>query len=707
MKRMSTALVGTPPVAWIGILLIVALCGWGDAASRAVAAQPPIAPPQDSLPENEPADETAGQAPNPAVELSLLEERAMQAAVDAVAPSVVRIQTVGGLEQLGDVALSAGPTTGLIVSEDGLIVSSAFNFAQRPASILVTLADGTTAPAQIVAHDNSRMLVLLRIQTARPLAVPRAVELDEMAVGQWAIAVGRSYAGQSPSVSVGVISALDRMQGKVLQTDAKISPVNYGGPLIDIRGRVLGVLVPMSPQGSGPVAGVEWYDSGIGFAVPLAEVQRVLPRMAQGIDLEPGILGVSMQRGDSYILPAQIEVVRPKSPAAEAGLAPGDRVVAIGAKNVQSQVQLRNALGRYYAGDTIKVVALRGEERIEREVTLTDKLEPFQHAFLGVLPLRTTPEAGGVAIRLVYPDSPASKAGLQPGDRITAIGQAPVQSIEQALTELDRLEPGDTSAVAFDRGAGVQTAEWTAAALPEDIPAELPPARGPAPPQPEAPAAPAPAGPGQPQTGQWELKLPESPEGAVVYVPTGYDPAVACGVVIWCHPGGPLDGASLVAKWKAFCDQRDLILLAPRTTAQGDWSPADVERIRRLLDSIQNSYSIDSRRIVAAGQKTGGAAAAALAMQDRERIRGLAVVEAPLPSAAPGQGLINEPTQRLAFYSAAASGTPLAGRIAAAAGRLRAEKFPVTTRDLGMTPRDLSDDELAELVRWIDALDRF
>src|SRR5438045_3720475 len=83
-----------------------------------------------------------------------------------------------------------------------------------------------------------------------------------------ALALGRTWASADapPSVSVGIISALDRIWGKAVQTDAKVSPVNYGGPLVDVQGRVQGILVPASPRGQDETAGHEWYDSGIGFA---------------------------------------------------------------------------------------------------------------------------------------------------------------------------------------------------------------------------------------------------------------------------------------------------------------------------------------------------------------------------------------------------------------------------------------------------------
>src|SRR5947208_8964857 len=138
------------------------------------------------------------------------EESAIRAAVERVAPSVVKIETIGGLERVGKVLISTGPTTGLVVDEAGYILSSAFNFVQKPSSILVTLPSGARAPAQIVARDNSRMLVLLKVNTSEKLTLPVAVPKSEMTVGQWAIAVGRTYDQPLPNVSVGVLSATGR-----------------------------------------------------------------------------------------------------------------------------------------------------------------------------------------------------------------------------------------------------------------------------------------------------------------------------------------------------------------------------------------------------------------------------------------------------------------------------------------------------------------
>ena len=198
-------------------------------------------------------------------DLEALEEQAMK---DAVASRQGRADRNGRRTgTVGRVLVGTGPTTGLAVSEDGYVISSAFNSAssrRRSSSPCQRQAggrrDGGARPQPHAGPAEG--------EHDREAAPCRAVPRNEMRVGQWAIAVGRTFEGDQPNMSVGVLSALDRIWGKAIQTDAKVSPNNYGGPLVDIRGRVLGVLVPLSPQGHDEVAGVEWYDSGIGFADP-------------------------------------------------------------------------------------------------------------------------------------------------------------------------------------------------------------------------------------------------------------------------------------------------------------------------------------------------------------------------------------------------------------------------------------------------------
>ena len=126
-------------------------------------------------------------------DLESLEQKAMAAAVQRVAPSVVGIETIGGLERVKNVLFGTGPTTGLVIDPQGYIVSSAFNFVNKPASILVRLPDGTRKPAKLVATDHNRMIVLLKIEVDRPLPVPEIAAEADLRVGQWCIGVGRTF----------------------------------------------------------------------------------------------------------------------------------------------------------------------------------------------------------------------------------------------------------------------------------------------------------------------------------------------------------------------------------------------------------------------------------------------------------------------------------------------------------------------------------
>ncbi len=645
-------------------------------------------------------------------DVSLQEQNAFKAAVDRAAPSVVKIETIGGLEHIDRMLIGTGPTTGLAVSPDGYIISSAFNFVQKPAETLIELDDKTRLPAKFVATDHSRMLVLLKVKMppGKWLTVPTAVPKSEMAVGQWALALGRTYDGPRPSMSVGIISALGRVWSKAIQTDAKISPNNYGGPLVDIRGRVLGVLVPMSPMAPSEdeVAGVEWYDSGIGFAVPLADINRALPRLEKGEDLRPGLMGVSMKPGDMFADPAVIAAVRPNSPAAHAGIKLKDRVVEVDGHPVATQVQLKHLLGPHYGGEKVRVVVLRGKERIEKTLELTDKLEPYVHPFIGILPVRplaassaerplvgakpTTKE--GIVVRYVYPDSPAASAGIKTGDRLTKIAGKPVANLDEAIAELASFAAKDKAAITVRRGDKTLDLKLQFAALPEETPSDLPPAH----------AEPAPAADSNAKTGIVPIRIPESANKCIAYVPENYNPQIPCGVVIWLHPPGTYKDDELVAAWKDVCRRNDLILLAPKSNDPARWQRTELRFIRRALDDVAAKYRVDRHRIVVAGQEGGGAMAYLFAQNNRDWVRGVAMVEAPIPAGS--EVSPNEPVQRIAFYFARSENSPAKPAIDESIDALREEKYPVTLLDLGPAPRGLSTIELIELGRWIDSLDR-
>lgn len=649
-------------------------------------------------------------------DLQRLLEEARRAATQRVAPSVVRIETIGGLETVDNVRIGQGPTTGLIVSADGYIVSSAFNFAQKPASILVGLPDGTRVPAELVARDMNRMLVLLKLQDVpEGISVPEASPVSEMKVGQWAFALGKTFDPippelAQPNVSQGIISALDRIWGRAIQTDAKVSPVNYGGPLVDLRGRVLGVLVPLAPEGGSDVAGYEWYDSGIGFAIPLEHVLEILPRWKEGKDLQPGILGINLRPGNQFADAAVIAAVRPNSPAYKADWKAGDTITEIAGKPIVRQTQVKEALGPYYAGDKIKVALDRDGQRIVSEVELIDKLESYARPFLGMLPQRKlaapiaaegeqpqTEVAPGVGVRFVYPGSAAEAAGLKAGDVILKAADREVTDIDGLREIIATLQPGQQVLLTVKRGGEELTLNSGLTVQPETVPAELPmaiPDRG------------AYVG-DQPPVGTQHLKIPEFENDCVVYVPESYDPRVAYSVLTYLHEPGTLtteeQEQALVDRWKEICQRHDLIFIAPKSRDPVRWQPTiDQDFIVKIVEKVRQDYHVDDARIVAHGYKAGGSFAYLLGFSQRQIFRGVASVEAGVAGRPPEADPINP----LAFFSTTYETAPNLKQLQQAFDALRRLKYPVTVLNLGEKARYLTGEELEQLARWVDSLDR-
>jgi serine protease Do len=650
------------------------------------------------------------------------EEADLRAAVESVAESVVQIRTIGGLDLLSGALSAGGPTTGLVISADGYIVSSAFNFVEPPASIVVTLASGKQVPAELVATDHSRMLVLLKAPGAAGLPVPTLAPADEVRPGQWAIAVGRTFRADRTNVSVGIVSAVGRMFGKAIQTDADVSMANYGGPLVDIRGRVLGLIVPMAPQATSEVAGVEWYDSGIGFAVPLASIADRLEQMKRGEDQRPGILGIGMLPKNPHAAPAELATVRPDSPAGQAGLKKGDRIIEVDGKPVRTQTDLRFALGPRYGGDSVRVVAKRGDERLERTIMLAGELSAFRHAYLGILPMRTASEdsaeddgadddvrdgaENGLVVRMVCDGSPAAEAGVRPGDRILQIDETDIQSIDDALQSLNNVAPGNEVALTLHRAGDDEPDELTltAARTPASVPNELPPAYddGAAGGLVAAATEPPVATPGETS----ELKLPEFPHQCKVYVPASHSAGRPQAVLLWLHAPDKADADEVIRQWRPICDRDGILLVVPTAAETGRWEPTELEYLRRLVERVVAQHKIDRHRVVVFGQDGGGAMAWLLGLSGRDVFRGIAASAAPLPRQI--RVPQNEPTQRLAIFAAIPPGKDAAAvQIAEGLQELSDAGYTVTTVTTANASDGLSDAQRAELARWIDTLDRF
>ncbi len=630
-------------------------------------------------------------------DLALQEQQALQAAVEHVAQSVVQIRTVGGLDRVGRTLIAQGPTTGLVVGADGYIVSSAFNFAQQPSSILVRLPSGEQLPAELVARDRNRMLVLLKVEVDEPLPVPAATPAEDIRVGQWAVAVGRTFHSDRVAVSVGIVSALNRMYGRVLQTDANVSVANYGGPLVDVEGRVLGILVPMSPQSNGgggsELAGAEFYDSGIGFAVPLEHVLGVLERWQEGDDLLSGKLGVGLKKGNAHSEPPEITAVWQGSPAAEAAWQAKDVIVAVDGQSVATQSELRFLLVPRYAGDELTVTIRRDGEEMESEVTLVGKLAPYRHAFLGVLPERGAP---GVTLRAVWPKGPAARAGLKPGDRITKIGEHDIGKLDEALETLGGLPIKSSVEVVVERNAKQRTFTAKLSALPEEILSrdQLPASnRGTS----ENDDEPADIKP---------LKLLEFVQIARYFSPAKEDEDPPLGMLLWLASGGLAEDQALADSWRVDCRRDGLLLVIAHPRDEAGWTADDSEFLGILLRTVRGRFDLDTHRAIVCGRGKAGQLAFALALRRSNGLSGAVGIDAPLPRTLRLPPSL--PGRRLALLSIESQNSSFAPLIRKDIDRLREASYPTSwLQRPSADGQQLEQETRSSVARWIDSLDRF
>jgi len=251
----------------------------------------------------------------------------------------------------------------------------------------VRLADGRSYAASLVGADPSHDLAVLRIGvgTGRPPPLPIGTSAD-LKVGQKVLAIGNPF-GLDWTLTTGVVSALERElpsgQGRtitgLIQTDAAINPGNSGGPLLDSAGRLIGVNTAIySPSGM---------SAGIGFAVPVDTVNRVVPRLiakgryappALGIRVDPRADALARREGIEGVLVLGVD---PGSAADRAGLRPakltgdgrivaGDVILKLGGREIGGVEALRAALDRYEPGDTVTLEIWRDGERISVDVTL-------------------------------------------------------------------------------------------------------------------------------------------------------------------------------------------------------------------------------------------------------------------------------------------------------------------------------------------------
>jgi 2-alkenal reductase len=288
--------------------------------------------------------------------------------------------------------------SGFIVDTEGHIVTNNHVATAAP-ELLVTLADERSVPAELVGADPGTDLAVLKIDVMpEELVVAQLGDSASLRVGQRAIAIGNPF-GLERTVTTGIISSLGRTLprddsdfqiAEVIQTDAAINPGNSGGPLLDSQGRVIGV--------NTAIRSLSGVNSGVGFAIPVDIVKRVIPELiAEGRYRHPwvGVSGstISPDMVQALELPVEtgvlIYTVEPDSPAETAGLQGGSRELIISGRPViaggdilvaieDAEVKRFDDLINYLSsntsvGDTVTLTVVRNGNRIEVEVVLEER----------------------------------------------------------------------------------------------------------------------------------------------------------------------------------------------------------------------------------------------------------------------------------------------------------------------------------------------
>ena len=599
----------------------------------------------------------------------------------------------------------------------------------------------------MVASDQTRMLTLLKVD-AKDLPVPEVFPKKEVEVGQWGLSLGRTLdnnVDHPPSMSVGIVSATNRIWGKAIQTDAKTSPVNYGGPLVAIDGRVYGVIVPASNRAEGETAGVDVYDGGIGFAVPLEDVMGVLARLKGGKDLRRGLLGVSPQGADVYNAAPLIGAIQPDSAASRAGLLIGDKITEINGKKIPNYSTLQHVMGPLYEGDEVNLKVTRGDKEMEfKGVKLLGVATAYVNAFFGVLPMRDDP-GPGVEVRFVYPKSPADAAGIKAGDRIMKFGPtagpAPVPNRAALIALLQRLTPGVEVKVEVKRkeGGKVETVTAKLVPTPDDLPEKLPlpSSAGKAlegVPKPKDPKDPFPpkgggglsdiradaGGQDEKKDDKKEPKEKDKPKVETgfmtrtnpalgreywVFVPDNYDANVSHGLIVWFHQAkeGGKDGEKMMKTFRDFAEDNHFIVMGPKSGGNDGWVPSETEVVVQDVKAVMGQYTIDKTRVVAHGMGNGGQMAFYVGFNARDVFRGVATLGATLGNP-PKDNVANRP---LSFFISGGDKDPLLKDIVASKDLLMEKRFPVVFREMKESGKEYFDlKTFTDFLAWLDSLDK-
>lgn len=388
-------------------------------------------------------------------------------AVERVRPAVVNIRgektLSAGAGQISGVDASRrvnGMGTGVLIDRRGYILTN-HHVVDGVKEIQVTTAEQKQFIARLVARDTETDLAVIKIDASDPLPeIPLGTSSDLMP-GETVIAVGNAY-GYEHTVTRGIISALHRAvqvsdaqyYDDLIQTDASINPGNSGGPLLNIDGEMIGLNVAVR-------AGAQ----GIGFAIPADKAMSVATKLIASCAAQKTFHGISVApAGAAPASGVKVDRVVEGSPAALAGLRPGDRITSIDDRPVARPLDFQRALLERKPGDELRLGIQRDGEPTQVQLALAEPphavVEPHPAWDVFGLRLQAIPPAefrqkyqtryrGGLSVLAVRDGSPAAAQGIRPGDVLVGLHLWETVSLENVSFILNRSDFAALSPIKF------------------------------------------------------------------------------------------------------------------------------------------------------------------------------------------------------------------------------------------------------------------
>jgi serine protease Do len=368
--------------------------------------------------------------------------------------------------------------SGFIISQDGYIITNnhVIEGAEKIEVSISRFDEKTkktskqdTLTAEIVGRDPRTDLALIKIKPTKELTVAPLGDSDALVKGDWVVAIGNPF-GLEHSVSVGIVSAKEREISPnenrrfddFIQTDAAINFGNSGGPLVNLKGEVVGINTAITAQGS-----------GIGFAVPINLAKALIPQLMEKGTVARGYLGVMIQDVTAEMKDAMgLEVsegvlvngVAPDGPAVKSDLKAGDVILQVNDQKTPDAKSLQRVIGARAPGDTVSLQVLRDKKRREVKIKLGSLDQPQtskapkadDSADLLGLMVEPGPGGAGVVVTDLDEESVAAQSGIRPGDRLIQIAhqgkRSNISSLKDYREVVSKLKPNDSVVLQIERG---------------------------------------------------------------------------------------------------------------------------------------------------------------------------------------------------------------------------------------------------------------